>query len=354
MPKTHPPAVQKFALTLRDKLIPWSQSAAPLLLFDGPPRTSIPLEIRVSQQAPLPAATVSPRYPFRKKWPSLYLNAIDVPVLGCILEGEADYRVRAPQTAPESEWIVPVKQGTFFAVAPETAFSGGDRVAWERPFPEKAFARGLVMQLRRDGIACYLYTCSQNRIWMHPQVFVYETESWLLGEKLIAEMRLMRDAAQPVASLYCQLVLRLLMRAVAEQKYTLMHTDPLEATQEEPAAQPIYSPEAVGIAEKYIQSQLSNAQLTPALVARRIGYSQRHLNRLFQNEMQLSVSHYIQRCRVERAREMLSHDGMKIHEVAAYCGFAHLSVFSAWFARQQGCTPSHYRRQHRKCFGEDS
>lgn len=81
------------------------------------------------------------------------------------------------------------------------------------------------MHLRRDGVSCHTFTCKNNQLWVHPYVFLHESEAWALGEKLIAEMRgqfvapaSVRGTPQPetaMSLLYWQLILHLLLRAIA-------------------------------------------------------------------------------------------------------------------------------------------
>jgi AraC-like DNA-binding protein len=206
------------------------------------------------------------------------------------------------------------------------------------------------MHLRYDGCDCFTFGCSTGKVWLHPHVFLYDPEVWLLGEKLLKEMRALSGAAQPVALLYWQLILRLLLRSIAEGKYDVLRTFShlLYTVEPQPSTHPALPSQTVNAATAFIHSALSDPQLSGRVVAQRIGLSERHLSRLFQREIGVTPGRYIQQKRGEKACDMLSHlNGAAIGEIAAHCGFKRPAVFSTWFARRFGSTPSAYRRRQR-------
>lgn len=350
MSKRKPAEVRQLAQLLQDKLIPWVQGGAPLVLLGAPPQTSKPLSVRTRKTAALDALPEKKAYPQRYSWPDRHLNSTSVVVLGCLFEGEADYRVHTGPAADGREWIVPIEQGTFFVVPPNTPFSDGGRVAWERPNAEAAFARGLLIHLRRDGASCHTYTIQKGKLWLHPYIFLYDFEAVGLGEKLLAEMQLSGGLAQPVPYLYLQLILRLLMRAVAADEYaTLFGSQSRMAAEDEQVPPPLASPDRiVAFAAEHVRQFLSLASLSSHGVAESAGLSERHLNRLFCKEMGMSVYDYIQQQRDEKASDLLAHGSLPIHTVATYCGFRRLGVFSTWFARRHSCTPTEFRHRHQE------
>ncbi len=351
MLKSKVPEIRRLEQILQDKLIPWSQNATPLVLFDAPPRSSVPLDI-LEQSRPLDEVQSSVRYPYIYQWKRERLNAISVPVLGCIFEGEAEYRVHAPAGDDEREWLVPIKEGTLFTIPPNTPFSDGSRVPWERPTAAaptelSAFARGILIYLRRDGVSCRTFTCDKGKLWAHPYVFLYQMEVVLLGEKLLAEMRTLNVSANPIAALYWQLILRLLLRSVTHGEYSKLKSKidtPQLIGQHEILRHP-HPARIVDIMNEYIQAHISDPQLSGQTVAQYAGLSERHLNRLFQAEIGLSIFQSIQRQRDEKSCDLLIHSGRSVGDVAAHCGFKRLSAFSVWFSKLHGCTPSEYRSQ---------
>ena len=75
-------------------------------------------------------------------------------------------------------------------------------------------------------------------------------------------------------------------------------------------------------------------------LAHQVNLSPDYFSRLFKSEMSLSPNQYARCWRLQRAKEMLDHSFLKVHEVAAQVGFRHLSSFTREFKRLYGHTPS--------------
>jgi AraC family transcriptional regulator len=71
--------------------------------------------------------------------------------------------------------------------------------------------------------------------------------------------------------------------------------------------------------------------------------SERHLLRLFRTTAGVSVSDYVRRELVARARRLLEEGELPIKQIAHCLGFAAPSSFSLAFRRSTGSTPAHYR-----------
>ena len=61
--------------------------------------------------------------------------------------------------------------------------------------------------------------------------------------------------------------------------------------------------------------------------------------------------HHLVRC--SRAKELLLHTDQSITEIGEAVGFVSSSHFSHVFRKTLGCTPSEYRKQHRREIGSD-
>jgi AraC-like DNA-binding protein len=79
-------------------------------------------------------------------------------------------------------------------------------------------------------------------------------------------------------------------------------------------------------------------------LARKCGYSRRHLSRLFHELYGRSVVSYKIELRLEKAATMLAKSEAKIIHVAMECGFSHLGLFSAKFKERFGASPGQWRR----------
>lgn len=362
--KKPPPEVRRLQKLLEEKFIPWAENDATLVLLDEPPRGSAAIPFRQIQTATLPHIKRHSRsYPEVHHWEDRQLNSLSVPLLGCIFEGEADYRVHTPPGAQGCQYTAALAAGTLFAVAPSTPFSDGSQIAWDRPGSPPGNISGILWRLQRDGVGCLTFTCQNNKIWLHPYIFLYQTEATLLGDKLLAEMRMLppllvtsyvESPATPVslegadtrmAALYWQIILRLLHRTVTQGEYSVLHSGKSSLHPVEYQFPSLRLPpgQITRVAGDYINASLDNVELSSSLVAQRAGLSERHLNRLFEAETGLSVYQYIQQQRGEKACDLLSHQGIPIHYIAGYCGFSQPSVFSTWFSKRYHCTPREYR-----------
>lgn len=78
-------------------------------------------------------------------------------------------------------------------------------------------------------------------------------------------------------------------------------------------------------------------------LARRAGMSTRHFVRVFTRETGEPPARYVQRVRVERARQLLERQGLGLEEVAAICGFGSAETMRRRFHQSVGVSPSEYR-----------
>ncbi|MFJ9012501.1 helix-turn-helix domain-containing protein [Streptomyces canus] len=99
--------------------------------------------------------------------------------------------------------------------------------------------------------------------------------------------------------------------------------------------------------QAYIRDQLHDPDLTPATVAAAHHISTSYLHRLFQDH-ETTVSGWIRRLRLERARELLAdpaRSDVPVHLVAVRAGFEHHPVFTRAFRAAYGMSPRDYRRR---------
>lgn len=342
--------VRQLEQLLQQKLITWISSGAPLYLFDTPPQSPFPSEMSCEKYTPLPAGQfIHNLYPQVTYWKEHFVNSISVIVLGCIFEGEAQYRVIDSQPDTCKKWVIPLKAKSFFLISPNTPFSNGARVPWETHQPENAYSRGLLMYLRRDGVEYVSFTCDKGKLWLHPYIFIYQLEAEELGHKLLKQMRQKGGTSHPISYLYWQLILRLLLQSIQNNHFTTLkqHRSSLfEGDLPQPGH--LSSSQLVANACAYIKDNLGNPELTTRQLSQHSGLSLRHLNRLFKKELNQSVFHFIQQERLKKTCDLLSHSNISLTEIAAYCGFPHLSAFSSWFTRTVGKTPSQFRKERKR------
>lgn len=82
-------------------------------------------------------------------------------------------------------------------------------------------------------------------------------------------------------------------------------------------------------------------------LATRIGISQRSFNRRFRNATGSRPGAYLQRLRLEQARDLLRNSNLAITEIAQQVGYQDASHFAALFRERMSQTPLEYRRSAR-------
>ncbi|MFG0215744.1 bifunctional transcriptional activator/DNA repair enzyme AdaA [Brevibacillus porteri] len=98
---------------------------------------------------------------------------------------------------------------------------------------------------------------------------------------------------------------------------------------------------------QYIDSHY-NEKLTLEHLADMCHGSPFHLQRTFKRLMDMTPVEYIQKKRIERARELLVHSNNQIADVAQLVGMPNTPYFITLFKKMTGKTPSEYRQQYVK------
>lgn len=80
-------------------------------------------------------------------------------------------------------------------------------------------------------------------------------------------------------------------------------------------------------------------------LARECGISARHLIRTFKNTEGVTLSDYIARERISRAKRRLASGAVLVKEIAGECGFGSAASFSAAFRKATGKTPKEFRAE---------
>lgn len=99
---------------------------------------------------------------------------------------------------------------------------------------------------------------------------------------------------------------------------------------------------AVAGAVSYLEQNLVEP-LQLAELASRAGISASHLGALFNEQCGCSPMQYLQRCRLERACWLLDNPYLRIHEVAAACGYEDVNYFVRLFRQRFGQPPGRWR-----------
>jgi AraC family transcriptional regulator len=89
---------------------------------------------------------------------------------------------------------------------------------------------------------------------------------------------------------------------------------------------------------EFILNHLAEDLLISA-IANEIGMSKYHFARLFKQSTGISPYQYVIKCRIERAKILLSQEKLRISDVASIVGFSDQSQFTRHFKRLLGVTP---------------
>lgn len=80
-------------------------------------------------------------------------------------------------------------------------------------------------------------------------------------------------------------------------------------------------------------------------IAKQMGMSRASLYNKTKGMMDIGISEYIIKCRLEYARKLLDATTLSISEVAEQSGFKHSRNFSTVFKNAMGMSPSDYRKK---------
>jgi two-component system response regulator YesN len=69
-----------------------------------------------------------------------------------------------------------------------------------------------------------------------------------------------------------------------------------------------------------------------------------YLSVLFKKEMGETITEYINRVRIDKAKKMLQQVNFKIYDIAQELGYQNPSYFAFQFKKSTGYTPAEYRR----------
>ncbi|HAM72616.1 MAG TPA: hypothetical protein DCM86_13320 [Verrucomicrobiales bacterium] len=73
--------------------------------------------------------------------------------------------------------------------------------------------------------------------------------------------------------------------------------------------------------------------------------STRHIGRMFDRMFGMPFVRHQTQLRMLKAARLLEETDLRIHRIAAECGYRHLGLFNATFRKRWGSTPTHWRRE---------
>jgi AraC-like DNA-binding protein len=82
-------------------------------------------------------------------------------------------------------------------------------------------------------------------------------------------------------------------------------------------------------------------------ISKAFHYNSKYLGRVFKSEIGMSLCQYVNRKRIELAKEYLSKGGESIIQIAYKIGFENVTYFNRVFKSIEGVTPTEYRKKMR-------
>jgi len=78
-----------------------------------------------------------------------------------------------------------------------------------------------------------------------------------------------------------------------------------------------------------------------------VNFNSAYLSRLFKKETGMSLSDYIVKCRIEKAKSLLIQSTVKVADIAEIVGYYNISHFTKMFKKHTSLTPQDYRKRYR-------
>ena len=122
-------------------------------------------------------------------------------------------------------------------------------------------------------------------------------------------------------------------------------TEAISGLADEPTQERVHHTKVLQAIE-YIESHLSNPELSVGHIASRLGIHRDYLANLFARQVGQRMTKHIAARRVERAKNFLVTTHWQVKRVAAECGFVNPNWFCHVFSTHTGVAPSKYRKNN--------
>jgi YesN/AraC family two-component response regulator len=94
----------------------------------------------------------------------------------------------------------------------------------------------------------------------------------------------------------------------------------------------------------YIESNFSR-EITLSNLAETFYISPNYLSSVFNEKNGMSLKDYVNRLRVDKAKQLLKDTDLKISEISRKLGYSQMSYFGSVFRKLEGCTPKEFRAE---------
>lgn len=104
---------------------------------------------------------------------------------------------------------------------------------------------------------------------------------------------------------------------------------------------------ALYLALKYIETHISNPELSNSLIAKNAHISEVYLRKLFSAKYHISPKQYILDIRIQKAKQLLTNSQHSVSFISEQCGFSSVYTFSRCFKEKTGISPTEYAKENR-------
>ena len=94
---------------------------------------------------------------------------------------------------------------------------------------------------------------------------------------------------------------------------------------------------------EYINGHYTNPDLNLYMIAKNIGMSEGYVSKIFKEQQGVGILEYINRLRIEKAKELLEDKNLKVNDIAQRVGYIPERNFLRVFKKYVGVTPTQYR-----------
>lgn len=95
----------------------------------------------------------------------------------------------------------------------------------------------------------------------------------------------------------------------------------------------------------FVHEHFSDFNLSLSSISSSLGFTPSYLSRIFKEDTTIGLLEYINRVRVDHAKELLTNHSHTMDEVAALVGFTNVRTFSRVFSKYEDITPGKFSKQ---------
>jgi AraC-like DNA-binding protein len=360
-------SAQKLCLqALTTSLLPWLTIEEEVPILFAEPPFHFPPEVKViGERPPLPYEKRTDRTKlFYHRWKQAEMKAIRYVLMGCVLEGEADYVIGGisdVSSGGEEDWtpqplqVITLPKKSFFIIPPGIPHSDGNRYHWERPLPENAFSRIFWLLISPNGFLCHICTTQGTQHTSTNPIAVRDQALHVMARLLMEEMRLRDTKYLTIGRHLLIATMQRVCRGIERGEFlpSLPGWRGMHPAYPLPSIDDASQPKSNWIVEdvcRYIEEHIADP-LTLQQIALYACVSPAYLNRLFRSSLGISVMKYVAHHRMEMAKQLLSGmdaNVLPIRELSALVGFQDPAYFSRVFKKWEGVSPEVFRQHHQK------